>query len=332
MFAKKAALIILALLLVFSCVCTPAYATEPVGKTAFSEVSSGTHKVTSAIGIPLPSALREYFTQPYGLTYRYFVGVDKEAAVEDPKNGYWLYRSSSLYVEIKRITNKNGPITYFVAEIVTKNARSELPGFADTKNPGSSSLPLYSIAKNYKTVIAVNGDYMNRADTSRKGIIMRNGITYLNNTKADTLAFYPDGSLRVLKPKATTPQALLNAGVRNTFSFGPTLINGGQIQSGLSSHRLSSKNPRTAVGMIAPNHYLLIVVDGRQSNYSVGMTLTELAKVFQQYGCQVAYNLDGGQSSTMSFMGKNINKYGGSLTGQRKVPDALMFGYSTLVK
>lgn len=332
MFAKKAALIILSLLLIFGCVCTPAYAAEPVGKPAFSEVSSGMHKVTSAIGIPLPSALREYFTQPYVLTYRYFVGVDKEAAVEDPKNGYWLYRSSSLYVEIKRITNKNGPITYFVAEIVTKNARSELSGFADTKNPGSSSLPLYSIAKNYKTVIAVNGDYMNRADTSRKGIIMRNGITYLNNTKADTLAFYLDGSLKVFKPKATTPQALLNAGVKNTFSFGPTLINGGQIQSGLSSHRLSSKNPRTAVGMIAPNHYLLIVVDGRQSNYSVGMTLTELAKVFEQYGCQIAYNLDGGQSSTMSFMGKNINKYGGSLTGQRKVPDALMFGYSTLVK
>ncbi len=332
MFTKKAALIILALLLVFGCVCTPAYAAEPVSEAALPEVTSPeTHEADSADGFPFYS----FFSKPYVLTQnysnRYFIGEGKEEVVEDAKKGYWLYRSFSLYVEIKRITDKNGPMTYFVAEIVTKNGRAELPGFANMKKPGSSSLPLSNIAKNYKTVIAVNGDYMNRADTSRKGIIMRNGITYLNNTKADTLAFYPDGSLRVLKPKTTTPQILLNAGVRNTFSFGPTLINGGKIQSGLDSHRLRKKNPRTAVGMIAPNHYLLIVVDGRQKNYSVGMTLTELAKVFKQYGCQVAYNLDGGQSATMSFMGKNINKYGGSLTGQRKVPDALMFGYSKLV-
>ncbi len=252
--------------------------------------------------------------------------------MEDAAAGYWLYRSSALFVEIKRVTDKNGPKTYFVAEIVTRAGGGERMGFANPGKPGGSSLALHTMAKNYKAVIAVNGDYMQRADKNRKGIIMRNGVTYLNNTKGDTLAFYPDGSLRVFKPKTTTPQKLLDSGVKNTFSFGPTLIDGGRIQPGLDRHRLRRSNPRTAVGMIAPNHYILVVVDGRQKNYSAGMTLMELANVFGRYGCQVAYNLDGGRSATMSFMGKNINKYGGSLTGQRKVPDALMFGVSDLVK
>ena len=80
-----------------------------------------------------------------------------------------------------------------------------------------------------------------------------------------------------------------------------------------------------------PIYFLLVVVDGRQSGYSAGMTYPQMAELFESYGCQVAYNLDGGASATMSFMGKNISRYDGSLTGQRSVPDALMFGFTPLL-
>ncbi|MFA5676094.1 MAG: phosphodiester glycosidase family protein, partial [Christensenellales bacterium] len=124
---------------------------------------------------------------------------------------------------------------------------------------------------------------------------------------------------------------LLEEDVLNTFSFGPTLIYDGNIEPNLAKHHLARRNPRTAVGMIEPYHYILVVADGRQRRYSVGLTMQELAEVFAEYGCRVAYNLDGGQSSAMSFMGKNINRFNGSLTGQRKVPDALMFGFTELL-
>jgi exopolysaccharide biosynthesis protein len=37
------------------------------------------------------------------------------------------------------------------------------------------------------------------------------------------------------------------------------------------------------------------------------MTLAQLATLFQDLGCKVAYNLDGGQTSEMVFNGKVVN-------------------------
>ncbi len=254
-----------------------------------------------------------------------------EEVIEDEKNGYWLYRSPVLFVEINRIREKAGPKTYFVADIRFKEGQTERAGFGSPKKPGKSYGALYKIAKQYQAVIAVNGDYITKVTGDKKGIIIRDGKEFLNKKKMDTLAFYPDGTMRVFRPGETTAKKLIEDGVKNTFSFGPTLINNGVIEPKLNKCRLQRRNPRTAVGMIEPYHYIFVVVDGRQRRYSVGMTMQQLAELFAKYNCQVAYNLDGGRSATMSFMGKNINRYNGSLTGQRKVPDALMFGFTDLL-
>jgi exopolysaccharide biosynthesis protein len=49
------------------------------------------------------------------------------------------------------------------------------------------------------------------------------------------------------------------------------------------------------------------VVDGRDYGYSVGVTLSEFARIFKDLGCTTAYNLDGGGSSTLCFMGELVN-------------------------
>ena len=54
-----------------------------------------------------------------------------------------------------------------------------------------------------------------------------------------------------------------------------------------------TNNPRTAIGMISPLHYVIIVSDGRTSK-SEGLSLYQLAGLFKEEGCTVAYNLDGG--------------------------------------
>ena len=255
---------------------------------------------------------------------------DKEEVSADVEGGHWLYRSPSLFVEVTRHTN-DVPQTWFVAEIRMKESEKEIAGFANPEKPGRSSKDLYKIAREYKSVIAVNGDYMDRVKSDPKGFIVRDGEVYVDDDEADTLAFYPDGTMRVFHPGETFAEQLLDEGVMNSFSFGPILIKDGQIEPGLKKLHLASRKPRTAVGMIEPYHFLLIVVDGRSSKYSKGMTYDELAEVFASYGCEVAFNLDGGASATMTFMGENINKYQGSFTGQRGVPDALMFGHSELV-
>lgn len=273
---------------------------------------------------PAPAPTPTPSTDPYFLP-------EGEEVVEDEENGYWLYRSPVLFVEINRIHEEKGPKTYFVADVRFKEGQAERAGFGTPNKPGKSYQTLYKIAEYYQAVIAVNGDYINKVKKDKKGIIMRDGKIYVNKKDMDTLAFYPNGTMRILRPGETTHQELFDDGVLNTFSFGPTLIYNGKIEPNLAKHHLAKKNPRTAVGMIEPCHYIFIVVDGRQKRYSVGMTMQELAELFEKYGCQVAYNLDGGKSATMCFMGKNINRYNGSLTGQRKVPDALMFGFTELL-
>jgi len=81
--------------------------------------------------------------------------------------------------------------------------------------------------------------------------------------------------------------------------------------------RISGNNPRTAIGYYEPGHYCFVVVDGRQEN-SDGMSLAELAALFQELGCKEAYNLDGGKSSAMVWNGSLVND---PADGGRRVSD-----------
>lgn len=258
-----------------------------------------------------------------------FAKGNDENIVQDEDSGHWLYRSSTLSIEVNRIFDEEDVQTYYAAEVYLKPGEEmERSGYGRPEKPGVSALELYKITEIYDAVLAVNGDFMRRNDLDKKGIIIRDGKVFHKGKEEDTLAFYPDGTMRIIHPGDKKADELLAEGVVNTYSFGPTLIEDSEINPDLDKHRLRRRHPRTAVGMIEPYHYLVVLVDGRQDGYSVGMKLTELAELFAEYGCTVAYNLDGGASATMAFMGKNISIYEGSHTGQRIVPDALMFGFS----
>lgn len=63
-------------------------------------------------------------------------------------------------------------------------------------------------------------------------------------------------------------------------------------------------HPRTAAGITRDGKTLLLVlVDGRQPNYSEGVTLRELAFLMVEFGADIALNLDGGGSSTLVMEG-----------------------------
>ena len=59
-------------------------------------------------------------------------------------------------------------------------------------------------------------------------------------------------------------------------------------------------HPRTAVGLSRDERTLiLMVVDGRQPNYSDGASLAELANLLVDYGAYSALNFDGGGSAIL---------------------------------
>lgn len=108
----------------------------------------------------------------------------------------------------------------------------------------------------------------------------------------------------------------------------PVLVQDGQVAVNANTEvgQSMTSNPRTAIGMISPLHYVIVVSDGRTSA-STGLSLYQLAQVFQQQGCTFAYNLDGGGSTTLWFNGQIINNpTDGHSTAEREVSDIVYFG------
>jgi exopolysaccharide biosynthesis protein len=72
----------------------------------------------------------------------------------------------------------------------------------------------------------------------------------------------------------------------------------------------------------------MVVSDGRTTE-SVGLSLLQLAEIMDQLGCEQAYNLDGGGSTTMYFNGEVINNptSNGRKSKERSVSDIVYIGY-----
>jgi exopolysaccharide biosynthesis protein len=83
------------------------------------------------------------------------------------------------------------------------------------------------------------------------------------------------------------------------------------------------RHPRTAIGRREDGRLILVTVDGRQPQKSVGMTIEELAKLMLELGCREALNLDGGGSTTMVIKNRIVNSPSDQI-GERPVSDALL--------
>lgn len=100
--------------------------------------------------------------------------------------------------------------------------------------------------------------------------------------------------------------------IREAVGGGPRLVRNGQVAVAGEAERfqrslIADRHPRTALGYTSTGEVVLVVVDGR-SAVSRGVTLSELARIMVQMGCQDAINLDGGGSSAMVLGGNLINR------------------------
>lgn len=180
-------------------------------------------------------------------------------------------------------------------------------------------------------ILAVNGDYYG---ANSSGYVIRNGVVYRDSVREDAsngdLAIYKDGSFKIIYEDQVSADQLVQDGVVNLLAFGPSLVENGEISVDTNTEvgQDMSSNPRTAIGIIDENHYIIIVSDGRTSE-SKGLSLYQMAEVMKSYGVKTAYNLDGGGSSTLYFNGQVINKptTGGSKISERAVSDIVYIGY-----
>lgn len=180
-------------------------------------------------------------------------------------------------------------------------------------------------------ILAVNGDYYG---ANSSGYVIRNGVVYRDNVREDAsngdLAIYQNGSFKIIYEDQVSAAQLVQDGVVNLLAFGPSLVENGEISVDTKTEvgQAMASNPRTAIGIIDENHYIIVVADGRTSE-SKGLSLYQMAEVMKSYGVKTAYNLDGGGSSTLYFNGQVINKptTGGNKISERAVSDIVYIGY-----
>lgn len=282
-------------------------------------------------------------------------GEPEEVVVQDTENDHYEYRSDTLSVIIdgfniedpynsvdwaKDFVNSEAeevPWVYYVAHIRMRD-NEFFEGFSNEKHNGGDPRQIpYKLARAENAVLYLTGDNIIHAEKEKKGILIRDGFVYSEADASDTLAFYPDMSLRVFKQGTVTAKQLLEDGVINSYGmmYYPILVQDGKIDADIEKSVIFGRNPRCAIGMVEPGHYVAIVTEGRKDDYKAGFLLSELAQLFINEGCTVAYNLDGGISASMVFMGEQLNTHrGGSKKDakyQRNVPEGLCFGFSELV-
>ncbi len=184
-------------------------------------------------------------------------------------------------------------------------------------------------AANAGAILAINGDYYGAQE---RGYVLRNGVLYRASAQSgtDALVIGADGNFRIITEGETSADTLVREGAWQVLTFGPALISGGQVTVSSSDEvgRAMTSNPRTAIGQISEGHYLLVVSDGRTKE-SAGLSLRQLAELMQSLGAQIAYNLDGGGSSTMVFQGRVVNSptTNGRSIRERSVSDIVYIGY-----
>ena len=227
----------------------------------------------------------------------------------------------SIVISTVRVSDS----TVYVADVQLSSASSLETALAQDTFGSNITETTSAMAAENDAILAINGDYYG---ANKSGYVIKNGVLYRDTIRqgddTEDLVIYADGSFAIIDETEVSAQELVDSGVVQLFAFGPALIENGEIQVSSSDEvsRAKSSNPRTAIGILDDLHYIIVVADGRTSE-SAGLSLLELAQLMDSYGCEIAYNLDGGGSSTMVFNGTVINNptTNGNKISERAVSD-----------
>lgn len=224
-----------------------------------------------------------------------------------------------------------------IAHLIKIDLSQTNPIFQVTPSDEADKFPAIkttAFSSQFDVDIAINGSFyqLNRqtGDLLPIGLVISDGVLENNGrsrypalcvSNQQTLSFHNDGNC--------PPDSLqgIAGNVMVVQNGRPLDVRNGRFPGRANAFR---PEPRTAVGLSADGQTLfLVVIDGRQGNYSTGMTMTQLAEFMVSLGVENALNLDGGGSSTLvtqSWHGpiiRNSPIHNGIPTLQRPIPTHL---------
>ncbi len=300
-------------------VTTPAATPEPIPQTP---------EETTAEPTQAPQSDRAQKEGDIAINFPdYDTGVDAD----------YSYQSDELRIAItvhreKLPDNKNRQLNevYYVADIWMRNLNSFRTAFPNGRF-ASGSAEGDTLARRENAILAVNGSY-------NQGLVLQAGQV-LNNMRANkgwnsgaVGLIYRDGSLKTFylsKEKLDLNQEI-EKGALYGWQFGPIIIRNYEEGPGVTSYHGLGFKARNILGYYEPGHYVIVTCDNR-GNDAQGMNEYMMVDLMKSLGVREAFNLDGGTSAVMVFMGEVINhptlrNDNGTTVEGRPIVDMLLFG------
>ena len=252
-------------------------------------------------------------------------GYKGELVYEDPTIRVSIeYKDASAYIHGYRGRDAG----YWVVDVEIGDA-SQLRTASAFSFDSDSTKPIEAMAEEVNAVVAFNGDYVTRLN---EGLIIRQGKTFRDRLKGkrDVLLIDEDGDFHTIlaeeHPEDMDKTQINGKKVVNALCFGPALIKDGKKNANLDTAPLYS-NPdkykeRLVLCQIGHLEYLVVACGVRR-----GVTLTEMTDLILGLGLDVqqAYNLDGGMSTQILFLGRRINNTSRTSEDSRKLVDIVYF-------
>lgn len=251
---------------------------------------------------PTPAVTDEPTPVPSGLLKGKYADKFTTGEVIKTANSY---RSKDVCIEISEHSMRvqYNPVYYFVADIYINDITSFRCAVSESSNNKDK---VEVMARQNNAVVAVSGDYF---VFHRSGLAIRNGVLLRDvlHPDQDVCVLYQDGTMETYLKGQIDLNSIYAKLPYHAWSFGPRLLENGQPMTEFNTS-VETWNPRCAIGYYEPGHYCFVLVDGRQTGYSIGLKMDDLSKLMYDLGCKEAYNLDGGMTAMMAFDGELISK------------------------
>lgn len=273
----------------------------------------------------------------------------------------YSYQSDELRIAVNKVEEEG--VTYYVADIWMRNINCFRTAFSSGKYRGKRE-DAEKIAQDNNAILAVNGDFLEGL-VIRNGVLYRKAdlrptptptpvpvpefeedmdadsapvvvpeldqdtamdfidpLDEISRPERATCVLYYDGRMVTEEYDTFRSTTAMKRGAFQGWQFGPTLVRGGKAAEDVKAQ---GRNPRCMLGYYEPGHYCIVLIDGRQKSYSIGMNFLEMMDLALRLGLTEAYNLDGGASAIMAFNGEIINQPSGS-GDARSLSDMVIIG------
>lgn len=240
--------------------------------------------------------------------------------VFDDESGEWAYIDHEMFIHIKRfngVVERDRTLIWYETEVKVKPGVKFTTKHANPEAIGRRFMWAQDLATQLNAILAISDDFYGFRVYQKRtpGIIIQDGVILADKglkqphwtlPTYDVMAYFPDGSMKTYLAGTIDAETLLAQGATDSWTFGPVLLSEGEIGQQVLNKQFEYINPRMTLGMIEPNHYMIMTVEGRHSK-SDGVGLVWVAEQMRDRGCVEALNLDGGNSIKLVFMGQILN-------------------------